>query len=65
MMLGISASNLVSKKAQYRRLTPPGPIQPHAMGNWATRLFFRLPGERKVVLTGTRQFQRRWVKETN
>ena len=54
---GDLGQQLVSKKAQYRRLTPPGPIQPHAMGNWATRLFFRLPGERKIVLTGTRQFE--------
>ena len=57
MMLGISASNSWARKASTDALTPPGPIQPHAMGNWATRLFFRLPGERKIVLTGTRQFE--------
>jgi hypothetical protein len=29
------------------------------MGNRTARLLFRLPVERKVVLAGTRQFQRR------
>ena len=46
---------------------------PHAAGTYRTARYgqlgnaavFWLPGERKVVLTGTRQFQRRWVKETN
>ena len=50
---------LWSKTAQYRRLTPQDLSELQAMGHWAARLLFWLPGEREVVLTGTRQFQRR------
>ena len=60
MMPGISASNSGARQHQCPDASRRRDLSElQAMGHWAARLLFRLPGERKVVLTGTRQFQRR------
>jgi hypothetical protein len=59
MMPGISASKSGARQPSTDASRRRDLSELQAMGHWAARLLFRLPGERKVVLTGTRQFQRR------
>jgi len=59
MMPGISARNSGARQPSTDASRRRDLSELQAMGDWAARLLFWLPGERKVVLTGTRQFQRR------